>query len=220
MAEITCPRCKTKHPSYRSECENCGLNIKPASRIFFRLMQIIMLLFLLALSLGGILLMYNQPLPILTCRYVDPEQVDCEIQDRVAWLVPVREREVKQLNRAYVKTDIWVMEDENGDEYNTYMNRVILESASGEVVLKGGDEMGFSSELAATLINSYLSTPTTKPLKIWIYGLWSNALTNVGGLVIFLLFGFLFLVGLVDLIFGPGTIGKLLKVKKNGDQED
>jgi len=183
-------------------------------------MQIIMLLFLLALSLGGILLMYNQPLPILTCRYVDPEQVDCEIQDRVAWLVPVREREVKQLNRAYVKTDIWVMEDENGDEYNTYMNRVILESASGEVVLKGGDEMGFSSELTATLINSYLSTPTTKPLKIWIYGLWSNALTNVGGLVIFLLFGFLFLVGLVDLIFGPGTIGKLLKVKKNEDQED
>jgi hypothetical protein len=195
------------------------LNIKPANRLFFRLLQLFTLFFILALSLGGVLLMYNQPLPILTCRYVEPGRVDCEIQERVAWVVPVRERYVEQLDRAYVRTDVTVMEDEDGDEYNVYMNRVILESASGEVVMEGGDEMGFSSELTATLINSYLSTPKTEPLKVWIYGLWSNALTNVGGLIIFLLFGFLFLVALVDLIFGPGTVGKLLKIKKNGDSE-
>jgi hypothetical protein len=163
--------------------------------------------------------MYAQPLPILTCRYVDPERVDCEVEDRVAWLVAVRERSVRQLKRAYVKTDVWVAEDEDGDEVNQYMNRVVLDSASGEVVLEGGDEMGFSSELTATLINNYLNETSTKPLKIWIYGLWSNALTNIGGLFIFLLFGFLFLFALVDTIIGISRLGKMLTRKKDGDKE-
>jgi len=84
MAAITCPRCKTENPDYRTNCEKCELNIQPINRLVFRLIQVVTLMFILALSAGGIAMMYLQPLSVLTCRHVKPEQVDCQF--KIVWL--------------------------------------------------------------------------------------------------------------------------------------
>jgi len=59
-----------------------------------------------------------------------------------------------------------------------------LISASGEIVLKGTDEIGFSSDLTARQINDYLNTPTGESLTVWGYGLWAHTLITLAGLTI------------------------------------
>jgi len=102
MAAVTCPRCKTENPDGRNICQKCGLNIQPANRVVFRLIQVVLLMFILALSLVGIVIMYMQPLSTLTCRYVETQQVNCQIQERIVWLIPVWESPVTHLQEAYV----------------------------------------------------------------------------------------------------------------------
>ena len=57
MATITCPRCRTKNPGDRNNCQKCGINIRPIARLLFFVAQILVLVLLLALSLGGIAIM-------------------------------------------------------------------------------------------------------------------------------------------------------------------
>lgn len=220
MATITCPRCKTKNPDYRTNCEKCELNLRLINRLVFRLMQFMTLIFILALSVSGLAIMNAQPLPILTCRHVNREQVDCQIQERIAWVMPIRESSLTDLKEAYVNREIHYGEDEDGDEYTFYSFEVVLVSATDEFVLKGSDEHGIISNLTARRINNYLNTPTRKPLTIWAYGLATNILVTVIGGFIFLLFGFLFVVAIVDMVFGPGTVGKILKIRRTEDQGD
>jgi len=138
----------------------------------------------------------------------------------MAWVIPIRESSLTNLKEAYVKTETRVKEDENGDEYTAYAFRVMLVSASSETVLKGSDEIGLSSNLTARRINDYLNTPTRKPLTIWGYGLATNTLVTLVGGFVFILFGFVFVVAIVDMVFGPGTVGKILKVRRKEDQCD
>lgn len=220
MATITCPRCKTKNPDYRTNCEKCELKLRLINRLVFRLMQFATLIFILALSVSGLAIMNAQPLPILTCRHANREQVDCQIQERIAWVMPIRESSLTDLKEAYVNREIHYGEDENGDEYTFYSFEVVLVSATDEFVLKGSDEHGIISNLTARRINNYLNTPTRKPLTIWAYGLATNILVTVIGGFVFLLFGFLFVVAIVDMVFGPGTVGKILKIRRTEDQGD
>lgn len=220
MTEITCPRCKTKYPDNQTNCEKCKLNLRPINRLMFRLIQVVGLMFILALSFGGIAIMNVQPLPILTCRHVNRGQVNCQIQERIVWVIPIREISLTDLKEAYVNRETLVGEDEDGDEYTFYSFEVVLVNDTSEFVLKGSDDYGIISNLTARRINNYLNTPTRKPLTIWVYGLATNILVTVIGGFIFLLFGFSFLVGVVDMIFGPDTVGKILKLRKKGDQED
>ena len=220
MATITCPRCKTKYPDNQTNCEKCKLNLRLINRLMFRLIQVVGLMFILALSFGGIAIMNVQPLPILTCRHVNREQVDCQIQERIAWVMPIRESSLTDLKEAYVNREIHYGEDENGDEYTFYSFEVVLVSATDEFVLKGSDEHGFISNLTARRINNFLNTPTRKPLTIWAYGLATNILVTVIGGFIFLLFGFSFVVAIVDMVFGPGAVGKILKIRRTEDQGD
>jgi len=219
MAAITCPRCKTKNPDYRTNCEKCELNLRLINRLVFRLMQFVALIFILAISVSGLAIMNTQPLPILTCRHVNREQVDCQIQERIAWVIPIRESSLTDLKEAYVNRETHVGEDEAGDEYTFYSFEVILISATDEYVLKGSDEHGIISNLTARRINNYLNTLTRKSLTIWAYGLATNILVTVIGALIFLLFGFLFVVAILDMVFGPGTVGKILKVRRKENQE-
>lgn len=220
MATITCPRCKTKNPDYRTNCEKCELKLRLINRLVFRLMQFATLIFILALSVSGLAIMNAQPLPILTCRHANREQVDCQIQERIAWVMPIRESSLIDLKEAYVNREIHYGEDEDGDEYTFYSFEVVLVSATDEFVLKGSDEHGIISNLTARRINNYLNTPTRKPLTIWAYGLATNILVTVIGGFVFLLFGFLFVVAIVDMVFGPGTVGKILKIRRTEDQGD
>jgi len=220
MTEITCPRCKTKYPDNQTNCEKCKLNLRPINRLMFRLIQVVGLMFILALSFGGIAIMNVQPLPILTCRHVNREQIDCQIQERIAWVISIREISLTDLKEAYVNREIHYGEDEDGDEYTFYSFEVVLVNDTGEFVLTGSDEYGFISNWTARRINNYLNTPTRKPLTIWIYGLATNILVTVIGGFIFLLFGFIFVMAIVDMVFGPGTVGKILKIRSKEDQGD
>ena len=218
MAAITCPRCKTKNPDYRTNCEKCELNLRLINRLVFQLMQFVALIFILALSVSGLAIMNAQPLPILTCRHMNRKHVDCQIQERLAWVISLREISVPDLKEAYVNRETHVMEDEDGDEYTVYSYEVVLVNDTSEFVMKGSDEHGIISNLTANRINKYLNTPSRKSLTIWAYGLATNILVTVIGGLIFLLFGFLFVVAIVDMVFGPGTVNKILKIRKKGDQ--
>jgi hypothetical protein len=184
------------------------------------LIQIAALVFILALAVGGLAIMNIQPLPILTCHHANRKQVDCQIQERLVWVFPIQETAIPDLKEAYVNRETHIGEDENGDEYTYYSFEVVLVNDSSELVLKGSDEHGFISNLTANRINNFLNTPSRKSLTIWAYGLATNILVTVIGGFVFLLFGFVFLMGLVDMIFGPGTAGKILKTGKTGDQEN
>jgi hypothetical protein len=220
VAVITCPRCKTDNPDDRSNCQKCGLNIQPINRLVFRLMQLVALMFILALSVGGIAMMYMQPLSILTCRYVEAKQVNCQIQERIAWLIPVRRSPFTNLKEAYVKPETQIRKDEDGDEYNVTVYRVVLTSDSSEIVLKGTDEIRLTSDLTARRINDYLNVATGEGLTVWGYGLWAHTLITLAGGGVFLLFGFCFVMAIVDMVFGPSTVAKLLRVKRESGQED
>jgi hypothetical protein len=182
--------------------------------------QILVLVLLLALSVGGIALLYVQPLSILICRYVETRQVDCQLQERIAWVIPVREIPIPRLKEAYVDRKTVTRRDEDresdtyGKEYTVDIHRVILISASGEIGLSGTDEIGISAKLTATRINSYLNTPTDESLTVWGFGLLGHALATLGGGLWFIVFAFAFVVAIVDMVFGPDTVAKLLKVIK------
>jgi hypothetical protein len=214
MTTITCPRCRTENPDDRNNCQKCGVNIRPIGRLIFRLMQIAGLIFVLALSVAGVAIMCVQPLSVLTCRYVETKQVDCQLQERIAWVIPVWETPIPHLKEAYIKQETQIREDEDGDEYTVSIYRVVLVSASGEIVLKGTDEIGASADLTTTRINSYLNTPTDESLTVWGFGLLGHALATLGGGLWFILFVFAFVVAIVDMVFGPDTVAKLLKVKR------
>jgi hypothetical protein len=174
-------------------------------------------MFILALSLSGIALMYIQPLSVLTCRYVEPKQVDCQLQERIAWLIPVHASTITHLKNAYVKRETQIRKDQDEDEYTVLVDRVVLVSDSGETVLKGYDDLGVSAELTTGRINDYLKTPTAKPLTVWGFGLWRHTLATLAGGGIFILFVLLFVWAVVDMVFGPGTVTKFFqKVKRYG----
>jgi hypothetical protein len=215
MATITCPRCRTENPDDRNNCQKCGLNIRPINRLLFHLAQILVLVLLLALSVGGLAIMYIQPLSVLTCRYVETKQVDCQLQERIAWVIPVGESPITHLQEAYLKTETQIRTDEDDNEYTVLVDRVVLVSASGELVLKGYDDVGSSALLTTRRINDYLNTPTAESLTVWGFGLWRHTLGTLIGGFVFVLFVLLFVLAIVNMVFGPDTVARLFpKVKR------
>jgi hypothetical protein len=129
-------------------------------------------------------------------------------------VIPVREIPIPHLKEAYVKQETQIREDEDGDEYTVSVYRVVLVSASGEIILKGYDETRSFAELTTTRINYYLNTPTVESLTVWGYGLWRHTLATLAGGLVFILFVFVFVMGIVGMVFGPDTVAKLLKVNR------
>jgi hypothetical protein len=138
----------------------------------------------------GIGIMGLKMLPVLTCRYVEPRQVDCLLEERIAWLIPIQRTRVIGLQRAYVNLETVVVEDKSGNQSNVYYDRVILVSSSGEIGLQKMDSMGSLAQVTSRRLNAYLSTYTHAPLTVWGYGLWEHTLAAMGGGVFVILFGF------------------------------
>jgi len=180
----------------------------------FRLIQSVGLVFILALGVGGIALLALQPLSILTCRYVETKQVNCQLQERIAWVIPVQRTPITHLKEAYVKQETRIRKDENEKEYTVSVYRVVLVSASDEIVLKGYEETGIFADLTTARINGYLNTPTDESLTVWGYGLWGHTLVTLAGGLWFILFTFIFVMAVVSMVFGPDTVAKLLKVER------
>jgi hypothetical protein len=180
--------------------------------------------FLAAFVVIGIGIMGLRMLPVLTCRYVEPGQVDCLLEERIAWLIPVHRTRVTDLQRAYVHTETGTATDDSGNQYTVYTDQVILVSRSGEIKLQKLDSPGSLARLTSARLNAYLSTDSDAPLTVWGYGLLEHTLAAMGGGIFVILFGFLLVTAIlsscllvvgwiVDLVlvvlgWGAGTLGR------------
>jgi len=169
--------------------------------------------------LGIAIMFIAPPLTTLTCRHVETKQVDCQLQERVAWVIPVREIPITHLKEAYVDYETETREDEDGREYTVSVARVILVSASGEIGLKGIDDVGLSAARLTTRITDYLNTPTAEPLTVWGFGLWRHTLVTLVGGFVSMLAVLIFVLWIVELVVGIDTaetkvVGLYQKVKR------
>jgi len=155
--------------------------------------------------------MYTSPLSVLICRYVEARQVDCRLQERIAWVIPIRETPITHLKEAYVDRKTETRRDEDrasdtyGKEYTVDIHRIILISDSGEIGLSGTDEIGISATLTATRINAYLNTPTDEPLTVWGFGMSDHIAVTLAGGFIFILAILMFVGWIVELVVGIDT---------------
>jgi hypothetical protein len=180
--------------------------------------------FFAAFVVIGIGIMGSTLLPVLICRYVEPGQVDCLLEERIAWLIPVHRTRVTDLQRAYVNVETVVVEDERGNQSTDYTDRVILATSSGEIGLQRMDSPGSLARVTSGRLNAYLSRYADTPLTVWGYGLWEHALVTVVGGLLVILFGcvlvtvilnssLLFVAWTVDFVllvlgWGAGTLGR------------
>jgi hypothetical protein len=165
--------------------------------------MIILLVFGLMTNAGTLLVFYVFPVSILTCRYVETQQVDCELQERMIGLIPIQETSIVHLKEAYVITEIQQTR-RDGRQVDVEVDRMILSSNSGPVALQSFDEFGgIFVEQSVTKINDFLLTHTDEPLRVW-QATWVPLLVS----------SFFFLVSIIMLyvvgdILRRGIIGKL-----------
>jgi hypothetical protein len=146
----------------------------------------------------GIGIMGLRMLPVLTCRYVEPGQVDCLLEERIAWLIPVHRSRVVGLQRAYVHTETGTATDDSGNQSTVYTDQVILVSHSGEIGLQRVESPGSLARVTSGRLNAYLGTFTDAPLTVWGYGLLEHTLAAMGGGIFVILFGFLLVTAILN----------------------
>jgi hypothetical protein len=144
------------------------------------ILRIFAFAFFAAFVVIGIGIMGLKMLPVLTCRYAEPRQVDCLLEERIAWLIPVQRTRVTGLQKAYVDLEAVVVEDKSGNQSTVYYDRVILVSSSGEIRLQRTDSMGSLARVTSGRLNAYLSTYADAPLTVWGHGLWEHTLAAMG----------------------------------------
>jgi len=162
---------------------------------------IIMLLVVgLVTSAITLITLYVYPISILTCRYVETAQVNCQLQERMLGVIPVQETSIVHLKDAYVVSEV---RRSDGDDYTT-VYKLILSTDSDTVGLNSFDEFGgFFIEQTADKINDFLLTHTDGPLWIW-QATWVPLLISS----FFLLVAVILLYVVVDSLI-RGVIGKL-----------
>jgi hypothetical protein len=161
--------------------------------------RIVVLVFLLSCGVSGVAIMFVEPVSILTCRYVEPEQVDCQLQERLAGIVRVRQIPVTDLEQAYAKWETETRQDEDGDEYTASVATVILVCASGEVAVRGTGRPEFAGRTTKQ-INDFLSSPTDGSLTVW-HAAWGKMLpVTLAGVILFGLFVCGSVVWIVDVL--------------------
>ena len=128
---------------------------------------IILLVFGLVTCASTLLVFYVFPVSILTCRYVETEQVDCNLQERMIGVIPIQEISIVNLKEAYVVTEIQTRR-RDGNEVDVEVDRLMLSSHSGPVALKSFDEFGgIFVKQTVNKINDFLLTHTDEPLRVW-----------------------------------------------------
>jgi len=130
----------------------------------------IIILFVFGLVTGAITLVvfYVYPVSILTCRYVETEQVDCQLQERMIGLIPIQEISVINLKQAYVTSEVHERRRNDRETIPDTVYKLTLSGNSGPVDLQSSDEFGeFVIEQTADKINDFLLRHTDEPLRIW-----------------------------------------------------
>ncbi len=140
--------------------------------------QILLFGLILLFGIAGLGIWYTEPAAILTCRYVETKQVDCQLQNRMLWLIPVREIPITHLKKAYVKEETATWKDELGQEKTASVYRVMLLGGSGEELEFGYfDKNRAASERTAKQINDFFNVPTDETLTVW-YTPWGMILSG------------------------------------------
>lgn len=129
---------------------------------------IVLLVFGLVMGAITLLVLYVYPVSILTCRYVETEQVDCQLQERMIGLVPVQEISIVNLKEAYVVSEVHEKRRKDRNTIDPKVYKMILSTDSGTVALESFDEFGgIFVEQTVDKINDFLLTHTDEPLRIW-----------------------------------------------------
>jgi len=130
----------------------------------------IIILLVVGLVIGAITLvvLYVYPVSIVTCRYVETEQVDCQLQQWMIGLIPIQEISVINLKQAYVTSEVRERRRNDRDIIDNTVYKLILSGNSGPVDLGTSDEFGgVFVEQSVDKINDFLLRHTDEPLRIW-----------------------------------------------------
>jgi len=139
-------------------------NKKKSSNLFT---VIILLVFGSVTGAITLLVLYFYPVSILTCRYVETEQVDCKLQERMIGLIPLQEISIVQLKKAHIVTKVQEVR-RDGREVDIKSDRMILNCNSGTVALNSFDEFGgFFVKQTVNKINDFLRAYNEEPVRIW-----------------------------------------------------
>ncbi|RWX50977.1 hypothetical protein VU01_12371, partial [Candidatus Electrothrix marina] len=137
---------------------------KKESRVF----DVILLLFF-GLFTAGItsVLFYVYPVSVLTCEYVEPNQVNCRLQERAVGLIPIQETAIVDLKGAYVTKEVTEIR-RDGRKERLVTDRVVLQTGSDKIPLNSFDESGgFLAQNTADKIKEFLRSSTEEPLRVW-----------------------------------------------------
>ncbi len=145
---------------------------------------------------------YFFPVSILTCRYVEADQADCQLEERMLGVIPLRQISITHLKEAYVVSEVHTTR-RDGREVDLSIERLMLKSDSDTVALNSFDEFGgIFIKQSVKKIKNFLYTHTDEPLRIW-QATWMPLL----------ICGFFFLVSLVLLYAGVEELIRLIAGK-------
>jgi len=112
-------------------------------------------------------LFYVYPVSVLTCQYVEPNQVNCRLQERAVGLIPIQETSIVDLKGAYVTKEVTEVR-RDGREERLVTDRVVLQAGSDKVPLNSFDESGgFLARNTVDKIKEFLRSRTEEPLRVW-----------------------------------------------------
>lgn len=129
--------------------------------------QAVFLLVVLLFGFGAVVIWYGTPVTTLTCRWEEANLADCQLQDRMLGVIPIRKVSISLLRGAYVRQETTISEHEDGREEPVPDYSVMLVSISEEESEFSyyGSQRG-AAERATGRINNYLSAPTDKELTV------------------------------------------------------
>ncbi|WPD22545.1 MAG: hypothetical protein SD837_20455 [Candidatus Electrothrix scaldis] len=137
---------------------------KKESRVFELCTLAFFGLFIAALTS---VLLYAYPVSILTCAYVEPNQVDCRLQERAVGLIPIKKQDIFDLKDAFVTRESSEIR-RSGRTERLITDRVVLQTSSDKIPLNSFDETGgFLAKDTAHTIKDFLQSHTTEPLRVW-----------------------------------------------------
>lgn len=138
------------------------MNEKKRSDPFAIIILLVFGLFTCAITLT---VFYFFPVSILTCHYVEAEQADCQLEERMLGLIPLREISISHIKEAYVVDEVHTTR-RHGREVDINLERMILKSDSRAVALKSYDEFGgIFIKQTVKKINDFLLNHTDEPLR-------------------------------------------------------
>jgi hypothetical protein len=98
---------------------------------------------------------------------VEPNQVDCRLQERAVGLIPIKKQDIFDLKDAFVTRESSEIR-RSGRTERLITDRVVLQTSSDKIPLNSFDETGgFLAKDTAHTIKDFLQSHTTEPLRVW-----------------------------------------------------